>query len=86
MWTHETVDIFTPSKSVILSTVIFEHQLFAGGMDGSVYIIDLQSRETTAVLKNHSRYVVKICISDDGLLLATAGYDKRISMFLLLLV
>ena len=57
--------------------------MFSCGDDGKTFVIDIESGELAFILPVHKDIVYDIAFSDDAKWLATASYDKTISLFYL---
>lgn len=55
--------------------------LFSCGEDGATFGVDIQSKELAVVLPRHLDSVEDIAFNSDGSMVATASYDKNISLF-----
>ncbi|ETN36944.1 uncharacterized protein HMPREF1541_07931 [Cyphellophora europaea CBS 101466] len=76
-----TLGILSAGRN-ILSLAATEQFLLTSQMDGSVSIHDIGTFRTLATIKAHSSYAVQVVPTwDNGnLLVATAGWDKKISI------
>ncbi len=52
-----------------------------GDMGGHVALVDLISGTTLSTRRDHRKYCVRMAWSDDGTLLATAGYDSTVCLY-----
>ena len=55
--------------------------LAAGGADNQVYVWSLPDNKLTAVIKEHSGWVLGVSFSPDGKLLATSSADKTVQVW-----
>lgn len=55
--------------------------LISCGMDARVVVWDLLTRKPVQVLKDHSKFVVKVALSPTGEYLASIGYDKKVIVY-----
>ncbi|MDA7816689.1 hypothetical protein N9A28_00690 [Sulfurimonas sp.] len=53
----------------------------SGGEDGKIFGVDIRSGQHSFNLPSHADTINDIVFSRNGLLVATAGYDKKISVF-----
>lgn len=58
-----------------------DRYMFSCGEDGMVFGLDIKSAQLAFTLPRHTDYVNDIAFSSDGQLVATASYDKNISLF-----
>lgn len=79
-----TLGILSTGRNILSLAVVKERFFLSGQMDGSVAAHDLRSFKTLASVKAHSNYAVQVTTTWDGdnLLIATAGWDKKISIHL----
>lgn len=50
-------------------------------MDGSSHLLSTATHQSIWSVKDHTKYVVRIAVSDDGKWMASAGYDKHIILY-----
>ncbi len=55
--------------------------LISSGMDARVVVWDLLTRKPIQVLKEHSKFVVKVAVSETGEYMASIGYDKKVVVY-----
>jgi len=60
--------------------------MFSGGEDGRTFVIDIQSGQLALTLPHHADTINAIAFSSNGDWVATASYDKTISLFHLALM
>lgn len=53
----------------------------SSGMDAKVVVWDVLGSKVVQVLKEHSKFVVKVAFSETGEYLASTGYDKKIVVY-----
>ncbi len=68
----------------VVSTVEIDplsRYFFVGGEDGKTFVMDTKSRKLAIVLPPHPDTINDIACSADGIYVATASYDRKISLF-----
>ena len=60
--------------------------MFSGGEDGRTFVLDIQSKQLAFTLPHHADTINAIAFSPNGDWVATASYDKTISLFHLALM
>lgn len=60
--------------------------MFSGGEDGRTFVVDIQSAQLAFTLPSHSDTITDIAFCERSHLVATASYDKKISLFHLALM
>jgi hypothetical protein len=60
--------------------------MFSGGEDGRTFVVDIQSGQLALTLPHHADTINDIAFSPNGEWVATASYDKTISLFHLALM
>ncbi|CDU22153.1 uncharacterized protein SPSC_00783 [Sporisorium scitamineum] len=55
--------------------------LVSCGMDGKVVVWDLLTRKPIQTLTEHSKFVVKVAVSETGEYVASIGYDKKVVIY-----
>ncbi|SJX65349.1 uncharacterized protein SRS1_15620 [Sporisorium reilianum f. sp. reilianum] len=55
--------------------------LVSCGMDGKVVVWDLLTRKPIQTLAEHSKFVVKVAVSETGEYMASIGYDKKVVVY-----
>lgn len=53
----------------------------SGSMNGHITLTRLSDRQQLQVIEAHKKYVVRLCFSSDGALLASCSYDKTIAIY-----
>ncbi|KDN40617.1 hypothetical protein K437DRAFT_238797 [Tilletiaria anomala UBC 951] len=56
--------------------------LASAGMDGSVVLYDCFNGKHVQTLRHHNKFVVRVAFDASGRYLASAGYDRRINIYL----
>ncbi|BGP16524.1 hypothetical protein JCM10213_001137 [Rhodosporidiobolus nylandii] len=81
----ELLDFFSlPSPALAVAQHpldAYKRFVVAATMEGSLSVFDLVSREVVARVKDHSKYIVRVCFSLDGRYLVTLGYDRLIHIY-----
>ncbi len=77
---------FEPSRNYAVSTLAFSadaHWLAIGSLDGTIRLLDVATDRLSAVatLHAHNGWVVGLCFSPDGSLLASAGRDQILRLW-----
>lgn len=79
-----TLGILSTGRNILSLAVVKDRCFLSGQMDGSITAHELRSFKALASVKAHSNYAVQVITTWDGenLLIATAGWDKKISIHL----
>jgi WD40 repeat protein len=75
---HQTLQL--PTKNAF-QAVQHEQSIASGGLDGVVYIFNVQTGEMQQTLLGHQSWVRGVCFSKNGKTLASAGGDQTIRLW-----
>ena len=77
-----TLGIMPTGKNILSFDVVPNQFCLTGQMDGSLNIHDIKSFQALASIKAHGNYAVQVISTwdDSNLLIATAGWDKKLSV------